>query len=100
MILILPIGSVQTCDTLEEAKATAFKLTEQYGKDAGGWAIFDAKEIGRYEHASPIWIEESQWLDSGTPGETVRVDVAAPSGRADALAVPGRDKEAERPARL
>ena len=100
MIIIIPSASLSCFDTLEEAKTAALDLTEKYGRDAGGFTILEAKELGRYEHASPIWIEETERVDTGTAGEAVRVDDEPASERLGSLEVQGWDQEAKQPAGL
>lgn len=58
--MICPITAIEDFPTLEEAKIQAELLTQKHGREAGGFAIFEVKEIGRFEHQSPIWIE-TQW---------------------------------------
>lgn len=63
--MIAPISALEDFSTLEEAIAAAQTRTEQYGKEAGGFAIFEVKEVGQVQYVSPMWIPAGETLMAG-----------------------------------
>ncbi len=54
--MICAISAIEDFETLDEAIAAAQKHTEAYGKESGGFAIFETKEVGQVQYVSPMWV--------------------------------------------
>lgn len=54
--MICPLSAIEDFDDLSEAIAAAQKQTEAYGKESGGFAIFEVKEVGQVQYMSPMWV--------------------------------------------
>lgn len=57
--LIQPLAAQELFPTSAEAITQAETLVNKYGREAGGFVVYSVIELGRFEHVSPIWIDNS-----------------------------------------
>lgn len=63
--MISPLSGLEDFDNLQEAIAAAQRQTESYGKESGGFAIFEVKEVGQVQYVSPMWVPAGETLITG-----------------------------------
>lgn len=56
LYMLAPLTGLETFTDMSKAVNEAVRLTEEMGKQAGGFVVFEVVEIGRAEYARPLWI--------------------------------------------